>query len=97
MNNDTCTSETGATIGERLLLIRKQLKLSQQEMAVLAGVSINSYAGYEHGDRLPTTMALFRLWKRHGILTSWVITGSGPRTTGTATDEPQQPTVTIDL
>ena len=91
------SEKNGASIGERLLLARRRRKLDQADMAALARVSVNSYAAYEHDDRMPSSRSLVSLWKA-GIDTHWILTGSTkPRYDVEPTPEAPQSKVVIDL
>lgn len=49
------------TLGESLKKIRKQYKLTQQEVAKLVGVSRSAYTYYETGKTMPTLDVLKKL------------------------------------
>ena len=63
------------TFHARLRKARKQLRLSQTEMAEVGGVGRSTQANYEAGERLPDAEYLARIAGR-GADVTWIITGS---------------------
>ena len=64
-------------IGERLLRLRQEKKLTQVEFSRQLGVSQPAYKNYERGEReIPTSilLPLFHIFKVDPL---WVLTGSG--------------------
>jgi transcriptional regulator with XRE-family HTH domain len=68
-------------MGERLALIRKELALTQNQMAISLGVSHRAYTNYERGEREMPAGFLVRLMKKHKYDPVWVMNGHS--------DEPQ--------
>ena len=56
-----CPYERGETLGERIVLHRQYLGLSQRELAQSIGVDPGSIARWENGDRKPTKQMALRL------------------------------------
>ena len=54
-------------VGEKLKVLRKSLKLSQQKIADECGISRATYCHYEIGMNLITTLTLYSICKNHNI------------------------------
>jgi len=78
-----CKNNT--TFGQRLRNLRKDLKLSQAELAKILGFSANTrISRLEKGNKLPTTEKLIKLSEITGADLHWLLTGK-PSPTVTAT------------
>lgn len=88
MAKDTPVS---APPGERLRAARKELGLSQTQLAEAIGVTQSSVAAYESHERLPPLPVLLAIEHRLRINHEWIAKGRGERFTGHAA--PQQPVV----
>jgi len=65
------------TVQERLRILRKDLGLSQDELALNTGAKRTTVAGYESGVSLPHAEFLTALHKNYGINSNWLLTGKG--------------------
>ena len=65
------------TIEKRIQTVRKQLKLSQEELSTQIGISYRSYSSYERGDRKPSFEFLALLFEKYNINLNWLIVGQG--------------------
>lgn len=54
-------------VGEKLKKIRKDLKLTQQQIADECMISQTTYSNYELGNNLISTMSLYTICKNHNI------------------------------
>ena len=54
-------------IGDKLKRIRKDLKLTQQQIADECMISQTTYSNYELGNNLISTMSLYTICKNHNI------------------------------
>lgn len=64
------------TIGNRIKIWRKYLKLSQQKFADVIGMPLSTLKGYELNTRSPGSEAL-ALFDRSGVNINWLVTGEG--------------------
>lgn len=64
-------------IENRIQILRKQLKLSQEEISTQIGISYRSYSSYERGDRKPSFEFLALLFQKYNINLNWLIVGQG--------------------
>lgn len=62
-------------IGERLRLVRKALKLTQDQMAKSVGCPQGTFGQYEAGMRKPSIAVASRLYDRHGISLDYLYLG----------------------
>lgn len=62
---------------ERLKLLRKSLKLTQEEFAARIGIKRNSYANYEIGRNKPIDAVIFSICREYGVSETWLRTGEG--------------------
>ena len=62
-----------ARIGKNLKTLRKNLNLSQQDIADECSISQTTYSNYELGIRLITTLTLYTLCKNHKLSMDEVI------------------------
>ena len=56
-----------SAFSEKLLALRKERKLNQEEAAAACGVAYRSYRRYETGEREPTLSTLIVLAKFYGV------------------------------
>ncbi|EGR0063675.1 TPA: helix-turn-helix transcriptional regulator [Vibrio vulnificus] len=70
---------TKETIGERIRRVRKELKLTQQDVAKSVGVSPTSMVFWERGETTPKGSNLIALCKKLKVDPQWLQTGKGPR------------------
>jgi phage repressor protein C with HTH and peptisase S24 domain len=75
------------TVQERLRILRKNLGLSQDEIALNTGAKRTTVAGYESGVSLPHAEFLTALHKNYGINSNWLLTGEGEMFIKTADSE----------
>ncbi|HDV5560834.1 TPA: helix-turn-helix transcriptional regulator [Vibrio cholerae] len=68
---------TKETIGERIRRVRKELKLTQQEVAKSIGVSPTSMVFWERGETTPKGSNLIALCKKLRVDPQWLQTGKG--------------------
>ena len=62
---------------ERLKLLRKSLKLTQEEFAARIGIKRNSYANYEIGRNRPIDAVIFSICREYCVSETWLRTGEG--------------------
>ena len=58
---------------QRLLALRKERGLSQQEAAERSGVQYRSYRRYEQGEREPQASVIVALAKFYGVNTDYLL------------------------
>ena len=58
---------------QRLLALRKEQGLSQQDAAELSGVQYRSYRRYEQGEREPQASVIVALAKFYGVTTDYLL------------------------
>ena len=63
-------------MGKRIRLLRKQMNLTQEELAAQVGVSLSFMGHIERGTRQPSLDHLVRLSKALGVSTDFLLTGS---------------------
>ncbi len=63
--------------GKKLQKIRKELKLSQEEMSLQTGVSYRAYTSYERGDRKPSLEFLKTLVQNFDVNLNWLVADKG--------------------
>jgi transcriptional regulator with XRE-family HTH domain len=61
----------------RLKLLRKSLKLTQEEFASRIGIKRNSYANYEIGRNKPIDAVVFSICREYSVSENWLRTGEG--------------------
>ncbi len=66
-------------ISERLKEIRRDLGLTQKQMAMALKVTLRSYQKYEYGDALPSESVLELLSLKFDVNPDWVLTGEGEK------------------
>jgi transcriptional regulator with XRE-family HTH domain len=66
---------TNVEVGDRLLRVRQENRLSQIEFARRLGVSVGAYQGYERGERETPSSMLWALYKEFQIDPLWVLGG----------------------
>lgn len=65
------------TIGERLKALRKELDLTQQEVANRIGTTQNNIASYEIGRRNPSAAVINNICKTFNVNEDWLRSGEG--------------------
>ncbi len=73
MSKDTLNVE----IGKRLRGIRKQLKITQQEIASGIGISKSFYSNVENGLQQPSFDFLFKLCNKYKTSLDYIVFGNG--------------------
>ncbi|MBY7859744.1 helix-turn-helix transcriptional regulator [Vibrio fluvialis] len=71
---------TKETIGERIRRVRKELKLTQQQVAKTIGVSSTSMVFWERGETTPKGSNLIALCRALKVAPEWLQTGKGDQT-----------------
>lgn len=66
------------SIGERIRIRRKELKITQTQIQEEIGISSGNLSGIESGKSLPSTSALIGLSKILDCTTDWILTGNPP-------------------
>ena len=75
---DEGRSRTGdKAMKDRLKLLRKSLKLTQEEFAARIGIKRNSYANYEIGRNKPIDAVIFSICREYRVSETWLRTGEG--------------------
>ena len=64
-------------VGNRIRLLRKELKLSQKEFAKRLDIGLTTLKDYEKGNFLPKTEVILRLRNIFNINPTWLLTGEG--------------------
>jgi len=64
---------------ERLLALRKERKLNQEDILTEFGVSIRTYRRYETGEREPTLSTLWKIADFYGVTVDYLIGRSDVR------------------
>ena len=64
---------------ERLLALRKERKLNQEDLVVELGISVRTYRRYETEEREPTVSILWRIADFYGISVDYLIGRSDER------------------
>ncbi|RKN85888.1 helix-turn-helix domain-containing protein [Paenibacillus ginsengarvi] len=87
-------------IGETIMQLRKQMRLSQQAVALRLGIAKSTYAGYESGYREPSVDTLRQLADLFGVSVDRLLGQDmpAPRQTPNAsapTSEPDDPELGI--
>lgn len=60
-------------LAERLLLLRKEKKLRQEDAAEALGVAINSYCRYEHDEREPNAPTIVAIADYYGVSADYLL------------------------
>ncbi len=68
-----------ANLSERLLLLRREKKLRQEDAAEQSGVSYGSYLRYERGEREPTASVLWKLADFYHVSLDYLVGRSDER------------------
>jgi len=79
-----------ADIVDRLKRVRKDLELSQEEMAELVGTKFRTWQRYEAGDSLPKLQYLSVIAQK-GYDLNWLLTGVGSMKTSIKAEMPDVP------
>jgi len=66
---------------ERILLLRKEKDLNQDEAAEIVGISLSSYRRYENGTREPGAAVLRKLADLYGVSIDYLVGRSDDRET----------------
>ena len=61
------------SIGQRLKETRKNLKVSQEQVAHIIGVNKSSISRYEHGETLILTICLYTFCQKYNISSDYII------------------------
>ena len=61
------------SIGQRLKETRKNLKVSQEQVAHIIGVNKSSISRYEHGETLILTICLYTFCQKYNISSAYII------------------------
>ena len=64
-------------IGDRIKIIRKELKLTQEEFGSQIGVKGNTVTGYERGTRVPSDAIINMICLIFNVDQTWLRTGDG--------------------
>lgn len=64
-------------IGKRIAMIRKEVKVTQQEFANRVGCTRSAVANYEVGINEPIDMVIRSICREFGVSESWLRTGEG--------------------
>ncbi len=70
------TSDLIAGVGTRLAVTRKEIGLSQTDMAKEIGVSLRAYHSYERSDRGLPIVALVAIHDKFGTDVNWILLGT---------------------
>lgn len=73
-------SEALSTIGERIKRVRKNLGLSQAELADKLGMLNSNISNLERGTATPTLPTVLKLSELSGESVNWIVTGSHENT-----------------
>lgn len=68
------------TVSERLALVRKEAGLILTDFSKKLGVSRRAYIYYENGERDVPISVVLKLEEDFDILSTWLLTGKGPKT-----------------
>ena len=68
-----------AKLCERVLALRKEKMLKQEEAADLLEVSLSSYCRYERGEREPDAVVLWKMADFYGVSVDYLIGRSEER------------------
>jgi len=70
-----CTKRVPGTMGERIYLHRRHLKLSITEFAKIVGISLGSLCQIEKNKRKPNLRTIEKISRATGISVSYLISG----------------------
>lgn len=84
--------ELAVAVAQRLRRIMDEERLTQEQVATLAGVNQSSVSGWirSHQPRMPLMEPLARFCLQLGYSLDWVVTGRGPRKVDAATERADQ-------
>jgi len=71
-------------VSDRIRTLRRDLRLTQEELGKAAGVTKSAVSQWERGTSVPGRDALLSLRNKFGINPDWVMTGQGPMRIGRA-------------
>ena len=61
------------TLPERMLVLRKEKKLTQEDAAKQSGIVLRTYCRYEKGEREPTVSTLWKLADFYGVSIDYLV------------------------
>lgn len=64
-------------IGERIKMVRKSLKITQNELAISIGLKRNTIANYEIGQIQPSDRTIADISRVYNVSEEWLRTGQG--------------------
>lgn len=64
-------------IGERIKMVRKSLKITQNELAISIGLKRNTIANYEIGQVQPSDRTIADISRVYNVSEEWLRTGQG--------------------
>lgn len=64
-------------MNDRILAVRKALKITQQTMADSLGLKPNTISAYEHGDITPSDRTIADIYRIYNVDEAWLRTGVG--------------------
>ncbi|MBO6290692.1 MAG: helix-turn-helix transcriptional regulator [Selenomonas sp.] len=67
------------TIGERIKLLRKELKMSQTEFGQRIGLKQAAIGLYENGNRSVSEQSIYLISQAYQVRAEWLRTGEGPQ------------------
>ena len=60
-------------LGERLMMLRKEKNLSQEDVAKAIEIGFNTYRRYEHGSREPGASTILALADFYGVSADYLL------------------------
>ena len=66
-----------STIGERIKILRKKLKLNQTEFGKRIGLAANTIANYEIGRRTVSEQTISSICREFNVNHNWLVDGKG--------------------
>jgi transcriptional regulator with XRE-family HTH domain len=86
------------TIGERLRALREEKQLTLEQAAAVAATTKQSLSQIEKGvTKEPGGLAVYRWAEFYGVDLQWLITGKGPRQSGSQSARPDPETLAASL
>lgn len=83
------------TIGQRIRALRRSKKLTQVQLAKIAGVSSPAVTEWEKDGYLPKAASLEAIANEFGVTTEYILTGKGIATNNATNVTPISPKVSI--
>jgi transcriptional regulator with XRE-family HTH domain len=74
-----------AAFAARLRQVRIEMGLTEEEVAAVAGRTVETWRRYETTGRGQITLPLVKFASRYNLSLDWLFDGDGPRTRGTKT------------